>query len=50
MVNTGLDKKKNISVRLQIFSHPSILIFVLGAQKNRLIETIFLSTHNICFS
>ena len=22
---------------------------VLGAQKNRLIETVYLSTHNICF-
>ena len=34
MVNTGLDKKKKkTSVKLQIFSHPSILTFVLGAQK-----------------
>ena len=28
---------------------PSILTFVLGAQKNRAIETVLLSTHNICF-
>ena len=25
------------------------LTFVLGAQKNRLVETVLLSTHNICF-
>ena len=28
---------------------PIILAYVLCAQKNRLIETILLSTHNICF-
>ena len=27
----------------------SIQTFVLGAQKNCLIETVLLSTHNICF-
>ena len=27
----------------------SLLTFVLGAQKNRLIETVLLSTHNIFF-
>ena len=32
-----------------IFYHPSILTFVLGDQKNSLIETVLLSTHNICF-
>ena len=32
-----------------IFSYPSVLTYVLGAQKNRLIETVLLSTHNICF-
>ena len=26
-----------------------ILAYVLGAQKNRLIEKVLLSTHNICF-
>ena len=30
-------------------SYLSILIYVLDAQKNRLIETVLLSTHNICF-
>ena len=33
----------------QTFSCPSVLTCVLGAQKNRLIETVLLSTHNICF-
>ena len=30
-------------------SYPSVLTYVLGAQKNRLNDTILLSTHNICF-
>ena len=30
-------------------SYPTGLTFVLGAQKNRLNETVLLSTHNICF-
>ena len=38
-----------MSVKLWIFSYPLILTFVLGAQKNHLIETVLLSTHNICF-
>ena len=38
-----------LCVKLLIFSYPSVLTFVLGAQKNRLIETVLLSTHNICF-
>ena len=36
-------------VQLQVFSYLSDLIYVLGAQKNRLIETVLLSTHNIGF-
>ena len=36
-------------VKLLIFSYPSILTCILDAQKNRLIETVLLSTHNICF-
>ena len=28
---------------------PIILAYVSGAQKNRLNETVLLSTHNICF-
>ena len=46
---TRLDKTKFLSVKLKIFSYLSILTYVLGAQKNRLIETVLLSTHNICF-
>ena len=33
----------------KIFSYLPVLTYVLGAQKNRLIETVPLSTHNICF-
>ena len=44
----GLDKKK-LSVKMKFSSYPSVLSYVLGAQKNRLIETVLLSTHNICF-
>ena len=40
---------KRFSIKLKIFSYPSILTYVLSAQKNRLIETVLLSTHNICF-
>ena len=40
---------KNFSVKLWIFYYPSILTYVLGAQKNRVIETVLLSNHNICF-
>ena len=32
------------------YSYPPALPFVLAAQKNRLNETVLLSTHNICFS
>ena len=35
--------------KLLILSYPSVLTYVWGAQKNRLIETVLLSTHNICF-
>ena len=41
--------KKNLSVELRLFSYPLVLTCVLGAQKNRLIETVLLSTDNICF-
>ena len=37
------------SVKLLIISYQSVLTYVLGAQKNRLFETVLLSTHNICF-
>ena len=38
-----------LSVKLWIFSYPLVVTYVLGAQKNRLIETALLSTHNTCF-
>ena len=40
---------KILKIKLRIFSYPSVSLFVLGAQENRLIETVLLSTHNICF-
>ena len=40
---------KKMSIDLRVFSYPSVLKFVLGAQKNHLIEMVILSTHNICF-
>ena len=45
----GLGKPKKCRLEVQLFSYPSIQTHVLGAQKNRLIETVHLSTHNICF-
>ena len=33
-----------------IFSYLLVLTYVLGARKNRLIETVLLSTYNICFA
>ena len=42
--------KQNIfTIKLLLFSYPSVLTCVMGAQKNRLNETVLLSTHNICF-
>ena len=38
-----------MSVKILIFSYLSVLTYVLGAQKNCLIETVLLSTHNISF-
>ena len=40
---------KIFSVKMSKCSYPSVLTYVLGAQKNRLIETVLLSTQNICF-
>ena len=36
-------------INMRLFPYPSISTCVLGAQKNRLIETVLSSTHNICF-
>ena len=38
-----------LSVIMLISSYLLVLTNVLGAQKNHLIETVLLSTHNICF-
>ena len=38
-----------LNPQLKIFSYLSILTSVVGAQKNRLIETVLLSTNDICF-
>ena len=35
-------------LKMCIYSYPSVLTHVFGVQKNRLIETVLLSTHNIC--
>ena len=46
----GLDKQnKKISEKLSIFSYPSVVTNISGAQKNRLIETFSLITHHIYF-
>ena len=37
------------SVKLLKLSYSLVLTFVVGAQKNRLIKTVLLSTRNICF-
>ena len=47
-VYIGPDKTDLLSLKLRIFSYPSVLTFVCDAQKNHLIETVLLSTHNIC--
>ena len=43
----GQSFNKTVQGPLRIFSYPSVLTVVLGAQKNRPIETVLLSTHNI---
>ena len=39
--------RKRLSVYLCIVSQPSVLTFVVCDQKNRLIEMVLLSTHNM---
>ena len=51
-------KNKNIIFKIRrskvtdyvdlILSYSSALTYILGAQKNRLVETVLLSTDNIC--
>ena len=45
---TGLGKQNFGRKSVNIFLPINFRIYVLGAQKNCLIETVFLSTHNIC--
>ena len=40
---------KILSVKLHLSTYSSAQTYVLGAHKNRLIETVLLSTHNIRF-
>ena len=47
-ISAGLDKQ-NFWAKIVNISYPLIRAYVLGAQKNRLIETALLSTHNIFF-
>ena len=37
-----------LNIELENISNTSVLAYVLGAQKNHLIEMFLLSTHNIC--
>ena len=43
----GLDKQKKNRHNMLIFSYPYFLAYVLGAQKNCIIERVLLSTNNI---
>ena len=45
----GPVKQKNVSVKLGLFSYPSIQTCALGAQKNRHNGKVLLCTYNICF-
>ena len=46
----GLDNENKFCTKMLIFSYQSIVTCVLGAQKNRLIETVLFSTHNMFWS
>ena len=46
----GPDKEfVHLKLHLHVLPYQSVKTCVLGAQKNRLIETVLLSTHNTCF-
>ena len=49
MVKSYIGHRNFLSLKLSLLSYPSVLTYVLCAQKNRLDETVLLSTHNICF-
>ena len=45
----GQDIKANfLSLKLRLFSYPSVFIYVVGTEKNCLNEMVLFSTHNIC--
>ena len=44
---SNIFERKYVNIFLPISRNIS---YVVGAQKNRLIETVLFSTHNICFS
>ena len=46
---TGLDKQKKKQRKIVNIFLPITFKYILDAQKNRLIETVLLSAHNICF-
>ena len=48
-VQKNKHEAENKSINVLIFSYVSVFPYALGAQRNRHIETIRLSTHNICF-
>ena len=45
----GLKINKTFEHKIVKMFLPISLTYVLGAPKNHLIETVLLSTHNICF-
>ena len=49
MFHEKTDDPNQKFLKCKFFSHPSMKTCNLGVQKNLLIETTLLSTHNICF-
>ena len=45
---TDMIRSKSVSELLPLFSYPSVLIFVFGAEKNRLVEKVLFNTNNKC--
>ena len=38
-----------VKLLIHVFSYPSVLTYILVTKKNRLIETVHISTYSICF-
>ena len=49
LLGIGPVKQSFFNVKLRSFPYPSVKTCVLVAQKTCLIETVLMSTHNICF-